>query len=348
MYIRAGIRKIIQNRVVHHILFWALSFYVLLQIFSDNSEIYKVDYIYTSVFMFTLQLAVYFNHFLIIPKYLNKKEYVAFGVLVLMLVVAVSLFNVLLYNHLIDYILPGYYFISYFTYVDVLKFFIAFLAVTTLLKLSKDWFQLADARQKLTEMQREKFEIELKALRAQVNPHFLFNSLNVLYSLALKNSKESPKAIIELSDILRYVIYDSNKDKVKISAEVKLIEDYLSLQSYRTELNTSVEFNHKIANGIEIAPMLFLPLLENSFKHGIKGDIEETFVRINLKADKQLIRFEIENNKGETRKDKNEPGGVGLENIQHRLQLIYPGCHRFKIDEQEDYFKVKLEIENED
>ncbi len=340
--------KVVQNRILHHILFWLFSFYVLLNLFSNTSEFSGIDYIYTMIFIITLQIGVYINRLIIIPYMIRAQKYFTFIFLLIMTILFAAFINLLLFNRLIDFILPGYYFISYYSYFDILIFFTAFILLTTLLKFSKEWFQLIESKQKLSEIEKEKAKIELKTLRTQINPHFLFNSLNVLYSLALKEAEESPDAIIKLSDILRYVIYDSNKDRIKLSSEIKLINDYLSLQNYRIDNTSKIDFFTDVKEDILIAPMLFLPLVENSFKHGIKGDLFETYVKIKLLSNNKETLFEIENNKGETENiEKESKGGIGIANIRHRLNLIYPEKHRFDIQESQSSFKVILKIEHE-
>ena len=149
----------------------------------------------------TLMIPVELNLLLFIPRFLNRKKYVIYSLLFIASLLLFSLFNQLLFDQLIDHILPGYYFISYYSYFDILKFFLVFMVITTLLHLSKEWFDLNEARQRMTLLEKEKIDAELRALSNQVNPHFLFNSLNVLYSLAIKNANETPEAIIKLSDI---------------------------------------------------------------------------------------------------------------------------------------------------
>jgi LytS/YehU family sensor histidine kinase len=311
-------------------------------------KIEKIDYIYTLLFQLTLMIAVYSNLLLLVPKLLSAKRIFLYSLFLLLLLLSGSIFNILLFGRFIDFILPGYYFISYYSLFDILKFFIVFIFSTTLLKLSKEWFQLLGSKQKLVETEKEKVEIELKALRSQINPHFLFNSLNVLYALALKKAKETPEAIIKLSDILRYVVYDSNKNKVKLSAEVKLINNYLSLQKYRIENISDVVFETDIKDDIQLSPMLFLPLVENSFKHGVKGDVSNTYVHISLKSKDHEMVFEIENNKGYADDiEKETKQGIGIANIKKRLSLIYPDKHLLIITENESIFKVLLQINNE-
>ena len=174
------ILPIARNSMVQHLLFWSLSFYILLNIFSGSSSFQKIDFIYTGIFLISLLVPVELNSFVFIPRFLNRRRYLIYGFLFLASLVLFSLFNQFLFNRLIDEILPGYYFISYYSYFDILKFFLIFIVVTTLLHLSKEWFELNENRQKVILLEKEKIDAELKALSNQVNPHFLFNSLNVL------------------------------------------------------------------------------------------------------------------------------------------------------------------------
>ncbi len=227
------ILAITRNNVVQHLLFWGLSFYILLNIFSGSSSFQKIDFIYTSNFLVSLVIPVELNLFMLIPRFLTRKKYLIYIFLFLANLFLFSLFNQFIFNSLIDHILTGYYFISYYSFMDILKFFLIFLVITTLLHLSKEWFELNESRQKMILLEKEKIDAELKALSNQVNPHFLFNSLNVLYSLAINNAKETPEAIVKLSDILRYVIYESNSETVELQSEIKIIENFVELQKFR-------------------------------------------------------------------------------------------------------------------
>ncbi len=335
-----------RNIVVQHLLFWVLSGYVLLNIFSGSSSFQKIDFIYTAIFMITLAVPVELNLLVLVPNLLNRKKYGLYGFAFIVNLIFFSYFNQITFDSLIDKVLPGYYFISYYTFGDILKFFFVFLAITTLLHLSKEWFELNETRQRMVLLEKEKADAELKALSNQVNPHFLFNSLNVLYSLAMNNRKEAPEAILKLSDIMRYVIYDSVTAEVTLQSEIRVINDFIDLQRFRTMKGTQINFNTNVTNDqLTVAPMLFLPLVENSFKHGIKGDIENTFVEIELTANDDSVHFCVENNKGSSEQtEKGRSGGVGLKNIKNRLELIYPEKHKFDVAASENTFKVTLEI----
>jgi two-component sensor histidine kinase len=346
MNVMKWLSALLRNALLQHLAFWVLAYYILLHLFAGSDTLQTIDYIYTGIFLGTLFIPVSINLFLFIPRLLNTGRYSAYGIMILSGLFVFSFFNQLLFDRLIDFILPGYYFISYYSYGDLLKFFAAFIILTTLLKLSKEWFELSKARQKITLLEREKLGAELKALMNQVNPHFLFNSLNVLYSLAMKKNAETPDAIIRLADILRYVIYDSAKEMVTLNSEIELLNNYLQLQQYRVDTSAHIEFVTDVnERESQIAPMLLLPLVENSFKHGIKGDTGETFIHLNLSQKMDWINFTIENNKGiSVELPEKKAGGVGLENIRNRLQLIYPDNHTFDVRDNGLTFRVELKI----
>ncbi|MDO8898828.1 MAG: histidine kinase, partial [Bacteroidales bacterium] len=170
---------------------------------------------------------------------------------------------------------------------------------------------------------------------------------NVIYALALKNDKLTAEVVLKLSDILRYVIYDSTKDKVTLESEVLLLKKYIELQKYRVEDSAAISFISNVEEDVKVAPLIFLTLVENSFKHGIKSDTENVFINIRLHSNAEHVYFEIENNKIKTARDHKNPNGVGLENIKKRLMLQYPDRHKFEVYDSNDTFKVCLEIEHE-
>jgi sensor histidine kinase YesM len=341
--------RIVRSTLLQHMLFWIICFYILLQLFASSSRLLPIDYIYTGVFMVTLMLPVYFNLLVLIPRYLQQGSYIRYAVLVVATLVIGTYFNLILFDKLIDYVLPGYYFISYYEFADLLKFFVTFIAATSLLKLSKEWIQLNEAKERMQQLEKEKLTAELRALMNQVNPHFLFNSLTVLYSLALRKATETPEAIIKLSDILRYVIYESNALYVPLRSEVKVLHDYIHLQRYRIGTEAAITFEVVLKEDVSIAPMILLQLVENSFKHGIKGDTGSTFINMHLQAGRHYIHFKIENNKGQGEEfDRNQVKGIGMRNIRERVQLLYGDRGIFDVTETEKTFQVNLRISPEE
>lgn len=339
------INKLNRGKLLLDLIFCTVSYFVLLGMFSLSSEVQMIDHIYTSIFLGTLISASTINAWVIIPKFLNRKRYVLWLASFVLNLVTCTLVNHFLFDRLIDYILPQYYFISYYDAVDLFKFFLAFVTLATLLHLSWEWFELQDSKHRITVIEKEKATVELQALMSQVNPHFLFNSLTVLYGLSLKKSSDTSDAIMKLSDILRYVIYESANGKVKVSSEIELINNYIALQRFRVADQVKIEFDNQVTNAdIQMEPMLLLPLLENSFKHGVKGDIGNTFIDMKLVADNHRVQFTITNNKSDTPSAEQPWGGIGLKNIRERLKLVYPSRHTFVINETASIFSVDLVI----
>src|SRR5436190_96242 len=271
-------------RIIQHLAFWVLSFFVFLYLFKTGAKPEKIDYIYTILFQLTLLPAVYLNIELLLPKLGNKKRILFY---LFSLVVLIILFAWINYSFFDDWsakLFPDYFFISYFTYREIVLFFIVYTIITMLLKLSKSWFLVSELQKELLEKEKQKTEVELKALKAQINPHFFFNTLNSIYSMALDNDEQ-------------------------------------------------------------IAPLLLITFLENAFKHGAKGSSENTFIKLDIKVEKNKLNFTVENNKGYIDDVKTgDHNGLGLENVKRQLELLYPGKHLLNIKDEQDRFVVALQL----
>ena len=337
------------NKIFLHILFWLFSYFIFSQIFKISDGVTRIDYIFSGLFHVSLLFGVYVNIVLLMPKLFGKKKYLFYFIALAATIFLSIILNLITFDWLADIVFPDYYFVSHFDFLEIGMFIVIYILITTLLKLSQSWFELQEVNKRITRIEKENIKSELNALKAQINPHFLFNSLNVIYSQAIKKSNKTPNAIIQLSDILRYVIYDSTKDKVSIKTEIKLIDDYIELQKFRIDTTSSIKFEHKVQDeNCKITPMLLLPLVENSFKHGIKGELDHTFVNIKLEANINNILFEIENNKGIGETVENDGNsGIGIVNIRQRLNLLYPNKHKFEIEESATIFKVNMILDNE-
>jgi LytS/YehU family sensor histidine kinase len=188
---------------------------------------------------------------------------------------------------------------------------------------------------------------QLESLRAQINPHFLFNSLNSIYSLALQRSGDAPEVILKLSDVLRYVIYDSNQDKVELEKELDFISKYIDLQKLRTHVAGKIHYSvNGESEGKKTAPLIFIVFIENAFKHGLQADIENQFINIKFNITGQRIEFVSENNTGETGGiETKDNKGIGLENVKKRLEIMYPGKYKLAIRNDPDKYSVRLNLE---
>lgn len=184
----------------------------------------------------------------------------------------------------------------------------------------------------------------------QINPHFLFNSLNSIYSMAMKKSNDTSGAILELSNLMRYMIYEVSDESVLLEKEIEAINNYIDLQKIRMESETEIRFEVENSNDQRrIAPLLFFPLIENSFKHGLKGEGKQNFVHIKLENKTNETIFHIRNNKGTVDDiEKNKFGGIGLENVAKRLALIYGENASMNIRNEADTFEVIIKINWDD
>jgi len=333
-------------RILQHLAFWVLSFFVFLNLFKTGIKPEKVDYVYTALFQISLLPAVYINLELLLPKWGKKKNILLY---IFSLVIIITLFSWINYKFFAEWsanLLPDYFFISYFTFKEIIFFFTIYITVTSLLKLSKSWFWVSELEKELLEKEKQKTEVELKALKAQINPHFFFNTLNSIYSMALDKDERLPGTILQLSELMRYFLYVSRDNFIPLEKEMTVLDNYIALQKIRSDskLNFEIKRSGEI-NGQQIAPLLLITFLENAFKHGAKGSSERSFIFLNTIIEKNKLLFSIENNKGYVDEIRTgEYNGLGLENVKRQLELLYPGKHSLKISNEQNSFKVQLQL----
>lgn len=342
--IQSSLYKKLSNYKVHHITFWVLYFIFWVFFFHIRQGLSE-SVVNAFITVAVHGMVSYFNIYVLFPKFLKKKEYLTY---VTSIILSVSLACFLL---VIIYLSVNT--ISFESKASVWswKFFgsnaisISYtVAITMSLKMVKQWYE----REKLTSyLEQINLETELKYLKSQINPHFLFNSLNSIYALTLKKSDLAPEHVLKLSGILRYVLYEAQEKFVDLDKEINYVQSYLDLEQMRygerlkVSFNTTGETTDKI-----IAPMLFLTFLENSFKHGISSSAEDGFVDVNINVTDHHLQFMISNSKPEgTRSaEKALPGGIGLENVKKRLELLYPERYELYVEGKNDSYEVRLEI----
>ncbi len=194
----------------------------------------------------------------------------------------------------------------------------------------------------LQNLKAEKSEAELALLRTQINPHFFFNTLNNLYALTVKNSKQAPEVILKLSDMMRYTIYEGEKESVALKDEIAYLKNYIELHKIRYRKTVDFQFHQNIEDSLQVAPLLFIILLENAFKHGVETLTEDAYIHIDIMEEEGNIIFTIENNFDY--KEVSENKGIGLTNLKRRLALIYPNKHELIMDQQDMIYKTTLKI----
>ncbi|PRB05993.1 histidine kinase [Chryseobacterium sp. MYb7] len=198
-----------------------------------------------------------------------------------------------------------------------------------------------DEKERTIKLQKEKTELELQSLKSQLNPHFLFNTLNNIYSLSVNHSDKTPQSISQLSDILDYILYKGQKKWVAISNELNIIDHYIALESLRYhDERLKIEKHFLLGSQNTIPPLLYLTLVENAFKHGAGKNSETTEIKIEIETSKQSSVFKIENTFFESPADNEK--GIGLQNIQRQLQFHYQGKSTFRVSQENNIFKVEI------
>ena len=210
------------------------------------------------------------------------------------------------------------------------------------IKLTKRWWLKQKESQQLTIA---KTSAELELLKAQVHPHFLFNTLNNIYSFTLNASPKAPEMVKKLSRLLHYIIHECNQSTVPLEKELKMIKDYMGLEKvrYGEQMDMQIDIRGDYSNKM-IAPLLLIPFIENSFKHGTSKMLSRPWVNLNIIVENDRFYFLLTNSKPEEYYNPSHNGGIGLTNVQKRLQILYPGYYELKMTEEPEHFTVLLEI----
>jgi len=195
----------------------------------------------------------------------------------------------------------------------------------------------------LVTLKAEKAKAELLLLKSQINPHFFFNTLNNLYGLVVEKSDQAPEVVLKLSNMMRYTIYEGREEVVPLTNEIAYLENYIELHKIRYQQKVDIRFTQQLTEDYKIAPLLFIILLENAFKHGVERMREGAYIQVDLTAERNRIAFTIENNFKPSATEK--PVGIGLENLSKRLKHIYPNRHELQIEQQASIYKVHLRID---
>jgi len=222
-----------------------------------------------------------------------------------------------------------------FNYPTVVGFVLA-------IKLLKNWWL---KQKEAAQAAREKINAELQLLKSQVHPHFLFNTLNNIYSFIINDSPDAPVAIRKLSSLLRYIVYECNQPLVKLEKELKMIRGYIDLEKirYGESFNMRLQIRGN-PNDKMICPLLLIPFLENSFKHGASEMLTHPWVNLDILIDEQVLHFNLSNSKPTWAGEKTITKGLGLRNVKKRLAILYPGVHELNIIDDVMSFSVSLKL----
>jgi len=338
-----------KGAIILHTIFWLFILAIALaSVFLGQKHTTK-DLVYSYGLFSVLNLsAFYINYIFLIPEFIQKrKKYWLFIVSFIMLLAACILIKVVVAVLNPEDLLESadrtgkVHHISVNQYFIVSTFFSGFILVSScIIKFSVDWFSNEKIQRNL---ESEKKDMELQFLKSQLNPHFLFNSLNNIYSLAYQKSDKTADAILKLSEIMRYMIYESNDSWVALSKEVEYVKSFVELQKLRFKDGASVviTLNGEI-DGQQIVPLILISFVENAFKHGVANDPEDP-IKINIIANQKILHFSVSNKKSKTNKDA--MGGVGLNNVERRLQLLYPDRYKLNIVNSATHYTTELMLD---
>ncbi len=217
--------------------------------------------------------------------------------------------------------------------------------IAAAIKLMKYWYI---KEQKNLQLQKENMEAQMQLLKAQIHPHFLFNTLNNIYSYTQNTSPVASSMVSRLSHLLRFVLYEANQAFVTLEKELKLIRDYIDLEKgrYGNKLELDIHIPGE-TNGLYIAPLLLLPLVENSFKHGTSQMLDQPWISLHIELQDSQLKVKLMNAKANNRNATKDVAGIGIENVKKRLELLYPGKHEMLITDDDEIFVVNLKIELE-
>ena len=330
---------------LHHILFWVLLFaawyYFRYEDFSSTRTAFRM----VSVKVIDLAVLVYTTNYLLIPRLLYKKKYVTFGLVYLLLVISFSVLKMYVEGRIMnrpDMISWGPD-LKARVYDNIIPHFLL-VSTGAAFKIMIDY---ARAQKRLGDMAKENAETELNFLKSQINPHFLFNSLNSVYFLIDKDNPDARNALHKFSEMLRYQLYECNGSKIPVEKEISYLKDYVDLQRLRGDENCLIDFNYSPeVKDFMIEPLLLVPFVENSFKHlSHFTNGHPNSVRIDIRRDKSEFIFSVVNTtESHPTNDLYKNGGIGLPNVKRRLELLYPGKHRFSAQHNGNHFEVRLSL----
>lgn len=345
---------------MHHVVFWLTYHLVWLLIytgdFNEASDylFFKIESIKFYFYLIFQFVGVYLNLYYLIPKYLYPGQYKTYVLLVMTTILTTSAFIACGY-YLVDYLSDlSFYELFKLNRNEFLKIMFtqalpssaASMTLAMSIKLGKNWL---NAEKKKLILEKEKLETELKYLKSQINPHFLFNTINSIFGLIHQNPDLASESLANFSDMLRFQLYECEDAKVALSKDLKFLSNFIELEKLRldekhTDLNFEIINN---ANGLKISPFVLIPFVENAFKHVSKGKGRNNYIRMLLVTDKQSLNLEIENSvstENKTLKPLSESSGIGLKNVRRRLDLIYKNRYILDIDAQKNSYLVNLKL----
>jgi len=358
-----GMKKIDYKRIGYHILFWIainLVFDIIVVAVTGRplSRTFLLDAMF---FLPTDILGAYFTIYFLFPRFLLKKKYTLFSIyfilfFVLLVCLSIPMNYIGMSFTLSAEIAAGkIHFPTFWVFVPGHLLFaviskLMIIGIVSAIKLSRVWMS---SQKEQRVLEREKLETELKLkeaelnfLKSQINPHFLFNALNNLYSLTLEKSDKAPQVVLKISALLDYMLYECNVPYVDFSKEMESVTNYIDLQKIRFGSNASVNINISgETNDVKIAPLILLPFVENAFKHGLSNSAGKGNIDMDVQLKNHKLKFSIQNTFNEIKTDQALHQGIGLKNAEKRLELQYKNLHTLNITRGDGIYSVILDMD---
>jgi len=335
------IEKVFGGDFMYHAIFWIVFFLFLIVSKQGLNLVENLLEQFVNVIFYGL--IVYINIFYLFPKFMNTGKISTYltllfaTVLIITPIKAMTFFGVKSVDSSLALFMSNN--------IKNLFLSIFFMAcASSIYKIINDWSQ---QRREKVDLQRQTLKSELNFLRSQINPHFLFNTLNSLYALTLKKSDKAPEIVLRLSEMMRYMLYECNERYVPLEKEINYVQNYLELEKIRHKGKCDIEFAMvgEVGNQ-KIAPLLFIPFIENSFKHGLNSQIIDGYVDIimNIKDDSISMNIKNSKNQSKPKAPSKISGGVGLVNVKRRLNLLYADEYHLDIKETPNEYAVNIDI----
>lgn len=328
------------NRIIRNLVFWLLFTWWH---FMDRDHIGKFFMPMFVDIILVYGVPAYVNNLWLIPGFLYKRRYILYLILftaLLFITAGISVYTTAILNKLY----PG---IDFMGNSPKSIFYHAFpcLWVFMMLAFGKYLSDVLANQRKIEELQNQKLASELESLKSQINPHFLFNALNTIYGMARRTNMETADAVMKLSDILRYVLYDCNDDSIKLEKEIEHLQQYIAFVRLRVHNKENIHLNIQgEPNGHTIAPLLLMPFIENAIKHGLGKHSQNSWVDVKLDISETALSFKCANS-NYNRHLVSSGNGIGLKNVRRRLELLYPENHHLKITDDPSQYTVQLNIQ---
>lgn len=338
--------KLLKNNLTktYHFLVWIILFFLYV-LFLQNFISLQEAILHTSFYLTYIAMVFYLHTYYLAPRFLNKKKLIYYvAILIVMLVISnfvndiyIENFSIKLGNIKSEHSPHGHN--KYIISGTISTIFISYLA----------WFVIKyrNQEQQRKELIEQKSSAELAMLKSQINPHFLFNTLNNIYALSLEKAEPVvSEMILSLSEINRYMLYETDPDFVPLSKEIFYINCYIELEKLRCENKTNIHISlDEPPLSTIISPLLLIPFIENAFKHSRIVDEAEAWIKISIKVENNTLIFNCENSIPQLPFKKDGTKGIGLENVKKRLSMIYENKHNLVIDKQGNKFVVKLKLQ---